>query len=211
MQYDKCYYRGSTGCPGWHIVGYQGTKYFLVLKPLDVSRYAKCTLRSKREELGVRNPWYVLKNIYWIYKWINAEAFSQGKGSVLGSQWQCLELGPVLYNGLAQNTAAQWMWSSWVRLRLPLHPCRVKDLTSTATNGKSVSHLYPSLEVRVYRADPSSSPIVQQLGETAGCIHNWITPNSPNVFFLHFTEFTLTFDFPKTKMTWNPKKDPFSE
>ena len=31
--------------------------------------------------------------------------FQSNKGSVLGSQWQCLELGPVLYNGLVQNTA----------------------------------------------------------------------------------------------------------
>ena len=90
--------------------------------------------------------------------------FQSNKGSVLGSQWQCLELGPVLYNGLVQNTAVQWIVSSWGGLRTPHHPLRVKDLASTATNGKSVSHLYPSLEVRVYRADPSSSPRVQQLG-----------------------------------------------
>lgn len=103
------------------------------------------------------------------------------------------------------------MPSPWGRLRPPLHHLRVQDLTNTATSGKSVAHLYPSLEIRAYRTDPSGSPIVQQLREKLqAAFTNRLPPNSPNMFFLHFTELILTFDFPKTKMTWNPKRDPFS-
>ena len=97
-------------------------------------------------------------------KWINAEALSQIKAVSLGHSGNAWKLVPVLYNGLVQNTAVQWIVSSWGGLRPPHHPLREKELTGPATNGKSVSHLYPSLEVRAYRADPSISPRVQQLG-----------------------------------------------
>lgn len=40
---------------------------------------------------------------------------------------------------------------------------RVKDLTRTATNEKSVAHLCHSLETGAYRADPSESPPVPEL------------------------------------------------
>lgn len=48
------------------------------------------------------------KNIYWVNKRINAEAFfSQGKGSLLGSLETMPRVGPILHNDLAQNTAEQ--------------------------------------------------------------------------------------------------------
>lgn len=53
---------------------------------------------------------------------------------------------------IQQNSECQSLGEGW--------DLRVKDLTRTTRDGKSVSHLYHSLETGAYTADPSGSPVV---------------------------------------------------
>lgn len=113
-------------------------------------------------------------------------------------------------NDLPQDTAHQSLSSSWGRLEPPSHHFRVKELTKNSYRWK-VSTPFFTFPWKVETTELIPQSLLQFYNSMGNFQLHWQIdyPKQLICVFWYFIEFPLTFDFPKTKMPQNPKKDPF--